>query len=135
MIQREYGLSTGLKNALEIEEWCKENFGDKKIYKRRLPSQHSKDKYERQLAIKLNTLRARIKKYDGKELEEIENKEDRIIVEIVKRLDSEYNYRVIKSQDIGKATFDASTKECDEAQEALSRDILMQKTNKMGEIN
>ena len=34
----------------------------------------------------------------------------------------------VTGQNIGQATFDASTKECDEAQEALSRDILSQKT-------
>lgn len=128
MIQREYGLSAYLKNALKIEEWCKENFGDKKICERRLPSQHSKDEYEKSLGVALCNIRKSIKKCKS-----LNEDEKRIIVEIVRRLDSEYNYRVIKSQDIGKATFDASTKECDEAQGVLERDILMQKSNDRGE--
>ena len=33
-----------------------------------------------------------MKKYEGKELEEIENEEDRKIVEIIRRLDEEYAY-------------------------------------------
>lgn len=43
--------------------------------------------------------------------------------------------RQLTGQDIGKATFDAPTQECDEVQGALTRDILMQKSNNRGEQN
>ena len=39
-----------LGQLLEIENWCKENFGEKNKWERRLPSHHSKDKEEKRLA-------------------------------------------------------------------------------------
>ena len=32
-LDREYGLGKSLKNALKIEKWCKENYGEKKNMK------------------------------------------------------------------------------------------------------
>ena len=90
-LDAEYGLSISLKNALEIENWCKENFRDKEIWDRRLPSQRAKDEDEKRLGFALSTIRKNIlKQYEGKELEEIENEEDRKIAEIIRRLDAEY---------------------------------------------
>ena len=55
-----------------------------------MPRQTSKDEYEKSLGIKLNSIRTKIKEYEGKPLEEIKNKEDRQIVEIIRKLDEEY---------------------------------------------
>ena len=90
-LDAEYGLSISLKNALEIENWCKENFRDKEIWDRRLPSRTAKDEDEKRLGKALKAIRQNIlKQYEGKELEEIENEEDRKIAEIIRRLDAEY---------------------------------------------
>ena len=35
--------------ALQIEKWCKERYGDKEKWKRRLPSKESKDEYEKEI--------------------------------------------------------------------------------------
>ena len=96
-LDKEYGLGDSLKNVLEIEEWCKEKYGEKKICERNLPSTTSKDEYEKKLGIKLSSIRVKIKKYERISIEEIENEEDRRIVEIVRRLDEEYNYRKKKN--------------------------------------
>lgn len=131
-----------LNNALEIEEWCKTNYGDKKIWERKLPSSKSKDEYEKKLGQKLNNLKNnRIKKYDGKKVEEIESEEDRQIVEIVRRLDEEYGLdaktkkemkeKYLSGQDIGQASFDASTSECDNA-DAFMRMIVEVKDKNRG---
>lgn len=82
--------NTALKNALEIERWCKKNYGDKKIWERRLPNKHSEDECEKKLGERLSSIRRNLKDYDEIELEEIENEEDRKIVEIVRKLDTEY---------------------------------------------
>ena len=37
-----------------------------------------------------------MKQYEGKEISQIQNKEDRQILEIIERLDKEYNYKKIK---------------------------------------
>ena len=89
-LDKEYGLGDNLKNVLEIREWCKKKYGEKKIWERSLPSQTSKDKYEKSLARKLKHIRYVIKQYDGIPIEEIGNDEDRKIVEIVRNLDEEY---------------------------------------------
>ena len=82
----------GLGIALEIESWCKENFGGKNIWERRLPSARAKDKYEKELGKKINGIRGRIKKYTEMDLAEIEDEDDKKIVEIIRRLDEEYAY-------------------------------------------
>ena len=89
-LDREYGLGEPLKNALKIEKWCKENYGEKEIYERRLPSKSSKDEEEKKLGDALSTLRKKMKKYEGQEISNIQNKEDREIFEIIERLDKEY---------------------------------------------
>jgi hypothetical protein len=135
---REYGLGPYLKNALEIENWCKQNFGDKPKLERKLPSVKSKDEYEKNLGGKLRNIKYNIlKKYEGKKLEEIENEEDRRIVEIIERLDREYNSRKIKAQKLGQATFTAGeqgTALCDEAHDVLSKVIKEQQQIKEEKI-
>ena len=43
--------------ALQIEKWCKERYGDKEKWKRRLPSKESKDEYEKSLGQKLGNMK------------------------------------------------------------------------------
>ena len=92
-LDEEYGLKADLKNALEIENWCKENFAKKEIWNRRLPNRNSEDKEERRLGIALANIRSRLKQYEGKTLQDIENREDRRTVEIIRRLDEEYGLK------------------------------------------
>ena len=122
-LYKEYGLGDSLKNALEIEEWCKEKYGDKKIWERNLPSSIAKDAYEKNLGQKLSYLRTKIKQYEGKQLEEIENEEDRQIVEIIKRLDEEYNSKKLNARDIGIQGCNATQEKCKEAQNFLAKCI------------
>ena len=90
-LDEEYGLSISLKNALEIENWCKLNYGDKEIWNRRLPNQISENEEEKRLGQALSTIRQKkIKQYERIELDRVENEEDRRILEIVRRLDNEY---------------------------------------------
>ena len=35
-LDREYGVGESVKNVLKIEKWCKENYGEKERYERRL---------------------------------------------------------------------------------------------------
>ena len=98
-LDAEYRINPYLKNALEIEKWCKENFGDKEIWDRSLPRITSKDEEEKRLSNALKKIRTKIlKQYEGKKLEEIENEEDKKIVEIISRLDEEYNPKKAKQQ-------------------------------------
>lgn len=83
-LDKEYGLGDNLKNVLEIREWCKKKYGEKKIWERSLPSQAAKDEYEKSLGNKLSKIRAKIKKYEGKSIKKIENEEDRKIVRIIR---------------------------------------------------
>ena len=83
-------IGRSLRNTLEIKEWCERAYGEKKIWERSLPSQASKDEYEKSLGNKLSKIRAKIKKYEGKSIEKIENEEDRKIVRIIRELDKEY---------------------------------------------
>ncbi len=135
-LDRKYGVRGALKNALEIEEWCKEKNEEKKKCEMKLPSSRAKDKYENVLGKKLVRIRQKImKKYEGIELEQIEDEEDRQIVEIIRRLDREYNYRKLKGKDLAKAGFKTGitdVKLCDEEDKALQQ--LVEQT-KEGEIN
>ena len=98
-LDEEYGLSKFLKNVLEIENWCKTNFEGKEIFERRLPNRRAKDENEKRLGEALIGIRRNIlNQYEGKELDEIENKENRRIIEIVRRLDEEYNPKKAKQQ-------------------------------------
>ena len=119
-LDKEYGLGDSLKNALEIQEWGLENYGEKKKYERKLPSSTAKDEYEKRLGKKLINLRIKIKQYEGIELSKIEDEEDRKIVEIIRNLDEEYNPRKLKSKDVGVAGLGASVEECDKADDILS---------------
>ena len=89
-LDEEYGLGQVLKNAIQIKAWCERNYGDKELWERRVPSSRAKNKDEKNLGTKLNTIRTKIKPYEGMTLEEIENEEDRKIVEIIRHLDEEY---------------------------------------------
>ena len=92
-LDEEYGLSDSLKNALRIEDWCKTYYGEKEMCDRKLPSRIAKDEEEKRLGYALSTLRTKLKKYEGKKTEDIESEEDKQLVEIIRRLDEEYNFR------------------------------------------
>ena len=89
-LDEEYGKGQSLKNILEIENWCQTNYGDKEIWERKLPNQNSKEEEEKRLGQAWGSIRTKLKQYDGKDFEEVENMEDRKILEIVKKLDEEY---------------------------------------------
>ena len=101
-----------LGRAMEIENWCQRNYGDKEKWDRRLPSAKSKDEEEKRLGTALSNLRTKLKQYEGKKLDEVEDEEDRIVLEIVRRLDEEYNPRKTKNQMLKQAK-----QERDEAEE------------------
>ena len=129
-LDKEYKLGDSLKNALEIKEWCEMTNEGKKIYERRLLSQTSKDEYEKSLGIKLNNIRAKIKKYEGKPIEEIKTEEDRKIVKIIRALDEKYNYRKRRtSKEIAEASISSLTdiEMSDKEDEALKELIEKQK--------
>ena len=116
-LDEEYGLGKSLKNAIKIEKWCKEKYGNKELEERSLPSRNSKNEKEKELGEKLKALRSKIiKKYEGKEISEIQEKEDRQIAEIIERLDKEYNYKKIKLND-AKNKRDCAKKENDKTKE------------------
>ena len=110
-LDEEYGLGAKLKNAIEIEQWCKEQYGEKDIWERKLPSPTSRDEYEKSLGKRLSDIRAKIKKYEGIPIDEIEDKEDRRIVEIIRRLDEEFNFRKrnLTSKEIAEASISSLT--------------------------
>ena len=62
-------LRTG--KILEIEKWCKDKFGDKEPWERKLPSTISPDEEERKLGETLNRIGQIIKKYEGIPIEQI----------------------------------------------------------------
>ena len=116
-LDEEYGKSVVLKRVLEIENWCKTNYGDKEICERKLPSTCSNNEEEKRLASSLRNIRTKLKKYEGKEPEEIENIEDREVLEIVRILDEEYNPNKRKTQILqqAKATRDKAKYQNNEA--------------------
>ena len=116
-LDEEYGKSQSLKNVLEIENWCEKNYGDKEIWEKRLPSSMSKEKEEKRLGQALVNIRKKLKQYEGKEPEEVENIEDREVLEIVRRLDEEYNPKKNKTQFLqqAKATRDKAKYQNNEA--------------------
>ena len=131
-LDREYGLKTPLKNALEIKDWCERKNEGKPRGERNLPSNgKEKDEEERALAIKLKNIRTNIiKKYDGKELSSIEDEEDRKIVEIIRMLDNEYNSKKAKLEDAkgkrnkAKEKKDKAKKQEEQAEKILSEQLL-----------
>ena len=107
-LDREYGLGQSLKNAIKIEKWCRETYGEKDIEDRYLPSSTSDNREEKNLGQKLNNLRSKIKKYKEQDITNIQDEEDRQIIEIIERLDREYRKRdgskKRKSKEIAEAT-------------------------------
>ncbi len=90
-LDKEYGLSPYLKNAIVIKKWCEENYGDKPREKRKIPTRSESNKKECELAIQYKSIRSRVcSKYEGKSLEEIENEDHREIVEIIRYLDENF---------------------------------------------
>ena len=79
--------------AMQIENWCKRTYKHIEISNRRLPNRRAEDSEEKFLGEALMSLRRKLKKYEGKELEEVEDEEDRRILEIIGRLDAEYNQK------------------------------------------
>ena len=111
-LDREYGLGEALKNAIKIEKWCIEKYGEKDRDDRYLPSTKSDNKEERNLGQKLNNLRSKIKKYKEQDITNIQNEEDRQIIEIIERLDREYRNKRVgskkrNSKEIAEATISA----------------------------
>ena len=127
-LDKEYGLGARLKNALEIENWCRENFGDKKIWERRLPNARAKDEKEKRLGGALVNIRRNIlKQYEGKELEDIKNEEHRKIAEIVRKLDIEYNPKKAKQQCLAQAKQERDdAKEINEEARKLEQQVEIQ---------
>jgi len=95
-LDKEYRLGESLKNALKIEKWCKEKYGEKEIYERRLPNKCSSNEEEKKIGQALVNIRVKMKQYEGQEIADIQNEEDRQILEILERLDREYNSKKIK---------------------------------------
>ena len=81
-----------LKNALKIEKWCEEKFGDKPVWERRLPKTESKDEEEKKLGNALQVIKRKLNQYVGMPIDEIKDEDDRRIVEIIERLDREYAF-------------------------------------------
>ncbi len=130
-LDREYGLKTPLKDAYKIKDWCERKNEGKPRGERNLPSNgKEKDEEERTLAKKLKVIRTTIKKYDGKELSSIEDEEDRKIVEIIRRLDNEYNSKKAKLKDAkeernkAKEKRDKAKKQEEQAEKILSEQLL-----------
>ena len=133
-IDKDYGLSESLKNALKIENWCKEKYGEKEIWERKLPSVYSEDEEEKKLGQALSSIRKRMKQYKGQDIENIANKEDRQILEILKKIDKEYNINVqekkkLKAQALGEVGFGSDTKLCDEINSAINKELKKDKDN------
>lgn len=123
MLDREYAFGRLQKhnllgNALKIENWCQEKYGDKPVWERRLPSNNSKDEEEKGLGTALSRLRTRLKPYEGIPIEQIEDEDDRKIAEIIDRLDREYKPKKVKAQDIGQAGFEVGIGDIDKFDEA-----------------
>lgn len=64
----------------------------------------------------MRKIRTKIKKYEGIPIDDIEDKEDRKIVEIIRRLDDEYNPKKLKARDIAQASI-SSLKDIEMADE------------------
>ena len=133
-INKDYGLSSSLKNAIQIEKWCREKYGEKEIWKRNLPNSKSKDEEKKKLGQALIRIRQRMKQYEGQDIESISNKEDRQILEILKRIDKEYNPNAqkkkrLKAQALGEVGFGSDTKLCDEINSAMNKELKKDKDN------
>ena len=131
---------TALKNIMEIEEWCKEQFDGKPEYSRRTPRTDIKGiktaKEERELGLgkalsnfKQSTIWKNYQegKEKGLSREEIKQeygmREGEIaLVERYERIIEEYDVKKkITGQSIGQVSYTATVQECDEAQTDLNK--------------
>jgi len=152
-IIEEYDLDTNLKNIMEIEEWCKEQFEGKPEYSRRTPRTHIKgiravkegeEETEEQRELRLGHVLGKFKQstiwknyQEGKEKglsrEEIKQeygmREGEIaLVERYERIIEEYDVKKkITGQSIGQVSYTATVQECDEAQADLNKLLDKQK--------
>ena len=76
-----------------------------------------------------------MKQYEGQDIENITNKEDRQILEILERIDKEYNNpnvqekKRLKAQALGEVGFGSDTKLCDEINSAMNKELKKDKDN------
>ena len=131
---------TALKNIMEIEEWCKEQFDGKPEYSRRTPRtdikgiKTAKEERELRLGKALNKFKQRTiwENYqEGKEKglsrekikQEYGMREGEIaLVERYERIIEEYDVKKkITGQSIGQVSYTATVQECDEAQTDLNK--------------
>ncbi|MFQ8784681.1 MAG: DEAD/DEAH box helicase [Clostridia bacterium] len=146
-IIEEYDLGTNLKNIMEIEEWCKEQFEGKPEYSRRTPRtgikgimavKEGEEETEEQRELRLGKALSKFKQstirknyQEGKEKglsrEEIKQeygmREGEIaLVERYERVIEEYGVKKeLTGQSIGQASYTATAQECDEAQADLNK--------------
>ena len=91
-----------LGQVMEIEEWCKRYLSNNGKIK--LPRKDAIDDDEGRLGMALGVIRKSLQaKYQGKELEEIEDVNDRKVFEVIMRLDKEYNPRKAKKDALSQA--------------------------------
>ena len=86
-INIEYGLSTQLKNILEIQNWCEKENKNKEIWDRHVPYVNSLSDEEKILAIKLSNLKTHISN-----LQSIKGNEDKEIIHIYNKVMDTYAY-------------------------------------------
>ena len=150
---------TALKNIIEIEEWCKEQFEGKPEYSRSTPRtgikgiravKEGEEETEEQRELRLGQALGSFKKQsviwknyqEGKEKglsrEEIKQeygmREGEIaLVERYERVIEEYDVKKkITGQSIGQVSYTATVQECDNAQMDLNRLIQGQRTKEGG---
>ena len=138
---------TALKNIMEIEEWCKEQFEGKPEYSRKTPrsdirgiiaAKEGEEETEEQRELRLGKALSKFKQstiwknyQEGKEKglsrEEIKQeygmREGEIaLVERYERVIEEYDVKKkITGQSIGQVSYTATVQECDEAQTDLNK--------------
>ena len=86
-INMEYGLSTQLKNILEIQNWCEKENKDKEIWDRHMPYGTSLFDDEKELAVKLSN----VKQYISK-LQDEKGDEDKKIIYIYNKVIDTYAF-------------------------------------------
>ena len=86
-----------------------------------MPSSKAENEEEKKLGNALRTLRIKMKQYEGQEIANIQNEEDKQILEIIDRLDREYNSKKIKLNN-AKNSRDSAKIKNDQAKE-LERQV------------
>ena len=137
---------TALKNIIEIEEWCKEQFEGKPEYSRRTPSTKADDPREKTLGSALRHFKKKPiwinyqkGKKEGLSREEIKRKYglregEMQLVERYDRLIEEYGKKKkITGQDIGKASCTTNVQKCDDVQAGLNG--LIKNSQQKKEVN